>query len=132
MASYRSNGKTKTKPKHHPELCGLPALDHPPLCPACRAEQQELGRPAPGQPGTFSEQLRIIFGPAGAPEWTGLAGLCPSAPRETDEQPPAIRTILPAIRKMLQAMIDKTIDSEVPELVRHLICKEKACRNGQY
>jgi hypothetical protein len=43
-----------------------------------------LARPGP-QPhnqiaGTLKEQLRRVFGPAGAPEWTRLAAICPPEP----------------------------------------------------
>jgi hypothetical protein len=55
-----------------PMVCGL--ILETGYCPS------DLPGPQPhNQIGTFNEQLRRIFGPAGAPEWTGLAFVCPPA-----------------------------------------------------
>jgi hypothetical protein len=51
-----------------------------------------LARPGPqpcNQVGTLGQQLRKVFGPAGAPLWTGCSDLCPPGDAEPAAPDPA-------------------------------------------
>jgi hypothetical protein len=75
------------------------------------------------QIGTFAEQLRRVFGPAGAPQWSGCSNLCPPLP------PPEPEPLSEAETQRILDALAPAIAHIAGEIVRGLLAQQWRMRN---
>jgi hypothetical protein len=95
------------------------------------ARWPHLAKPGPqpcNQIGTLRDQLRKVFGPAGAPDWSGLATLCPPLP------PPVPVADFPTapdhLAEIIREEVRRILAEDLPEALDYLLARREVSHNG--